>query len=63
MAEPSWYVRVTTTLLSTDVSFFGPDASGPANRLPDSLGLTERARQAGVPVDLHVGDDLPQESP
>ncbi|MGA7687814.1 MAG: hypothetical protein WCA29_01105 [Jiangellales bacterium] len=54
---------MTTTLLSTDVSFFGPDASGPANRLPDSLGLTERARQAGVPVDLHVGDDLPQESP
>ena len=26
---------------------------------PDSLRLAEKARKAGVPVDLHVGDDLP----
>ena len=26
---------------------------------PDSLRLAEKAREAGVPVDLHVRDDLP----
>lgn len=30
---------------------------------PDSLRLADKAREAGVPVDLHVGDDLPHAYP